>query len=120
VRAPACVWIFELNADGTGPRAIAAILNAEAIPSPGSRCNRIDDGINRKRNDAKWVASAIHGEASRGTGILNNRRSVRQVVRGRGRWVRRAGDSSKRARQAPTEAQVEHVEVRLRIVSGGL
>src|ERR1017187_6731654 len=56
--------IFELYADGTCPRGIAATLNAEGIPSPGARWNRTV-----RRRDRKWLASAIHGDVNRGTGI---------------------------------------------------
>jgi hypothetical protein len=82
--------IFEMYASGMAPRSIAARLNAEAVPSPGSSWDRT---VRRK---AGWLASAIHGDAKRGTGILNNEAYAGRVVWNRVRWVRSASDSSKR------------------------
>ncbi len=53
--------IFELYADGVSPRGIASTLNAECVPSPGAKWNRTE-----RRRDRKWLASAIHGDVSRG------------------------------------------------------
>jgi len=41
--------IFAMYADGASPRAIAATLNAEAVPSPGSSWNR------STRRKAGWL-----------------------------------------------------------------
>jgi site-specific DNA recombinase len=59
--------IFTMYADGVSPRGIAARLNAEGITSPGAAWRR-----KTRRTDAKWLASAIHGDPKRDSGILNN------------------------------------------------
>jgi len=48
------------------------------------------------RRRVGWLASAIHGHAKRGTGILNNTRCIGLVTWGRSSWRRGASDSSKR------------------------
>src|SRR6516225_6133072 len=81
------VRIFELYHQGHSPRVIAARLNAEEVPSPGASWARRAVGPNAKRR-SNWVASAIHGQAWRGTGILNNERYIGHFVWGRSRWKR--------------------------------
>src|ERR1017187_7744634 len=104
--------IFELYADGTCPRGIAATLHAEGIPSPGARWNRTV-----RRRDRKWLASAIHGDVNRGTGILNNRRYAGIVLWGRSEWKRSAADSNKRRhRMLAIGSANENSDERLRIV----
>src|SRR5437762_378335 len=83
--------IFELYAGGMAPRTIAATLNSEGVPSPGSRWNRTV-----RRKDGKWLASSIHGDVKRGSGILNNRRYAGVIAWGRAQWKRGAADSSRR------------------------
>lgn len=109
--------IFVMYADGMSPRSIAARLNAEGVPSPGASWHRSDTGPNGKRR-GKWVASAIHGDARRGSGILNNERYIGRMVWGRSQWKRGAADSSKRrVSLVVDQAQwVTHEEPRLRIV----
>src|SRR5262249_17711339 len=63
--------IFAWYADGKSPRWIAAKLNEESVPSPGALWNRTSDRLNAKRTKG-WVCTAIHGDRTRGTGILNN------------------------------------------------
>ena len=104
--------VFEMYANGMAPRNIAAKLNEEGIPSPGARWNRTE-----RRRDRKWLASAIHGDVNRGTGILNNRRYIGVTVWGRSEWKRSAADSKKRRhRMLATGAAHERTEERLRIV----
>jgi site-specific DNA recombinase len=74
--------IFTLCADGMSLRTIAAALNAEGVPSPGARRKRSE-----RRKDHKWLASAVHGDINRGTGILSNRRYTGAIT-----WGRRNGD----------------------------
>ncbi len=87
--------IYNLYAEGASPRAIAAQLNAARIPSPGAAWQR-REGTPSKRRNGKWMASAIHGDARKGTGLLNNERYRGVVVWGRMRWERGAADSAKR------------------------
>lgn len=103
--------IFEMYADGTCPRDIAAALNADRVPSPGARWKRT-----ARRRDAKWLASAIHGAADRGYGILNNRRYIGIVTWGRSEWKRSAADSAKRRAKMLAKPSHERFEERLRIV----
>lgn len=105
--------IFELYADGWSPRSIAGRLNEEGIPSPGARWARVE-----RRSDAKWLASAIHGDPNRGTGILNNRRYIGVIAWGRSEWKRSAADSKKRRhRMLAVGSAHERVDESLRIVS---
>ncbi len=98
------------------PRGIAARLNEEGIPSPGARWKRTE-----RRHDCKWLASAIHGDVNRGTGILNNRRYVGVVTWGRSEWKRSAADSKKRRHKLLAAGSAhERIDGRLRIVSDEL
>lgn len=87
--------IFTMYADGASPRTIASQLNEEEIPSPGASWRRKATGPNSKRR-RKWVASAIHGDVRRGSGILNNERYLGSLIFGRSQWKRGAADSAKR------------------------
>jgi DNA invertase Pin-like site-specific DNA recombinase len=110
--------IFDLYAGGMSPRSIAAILNAEDIPSPGASWRRTDSGPHAKRR-RKWVASAIHGDVRRGVGILNNERYLGRAIWGRFKWRRGAADSLKRTPFLVDDRSrwVTHEDPRLRIVS---
>jgi DNA invertase Pin-like site-specific DNA recombinase len=108
--------IFDMYASGVSPRTIAATLNAEGVPSPGASWNRTV-----RRRDRKWLASAIHGDVNRGTGILNNRRYVGVTLWGRSEWKRSAADSKNRKHKLLAVGSAhETVEERLRIVSDEL
>jgi site-specific DNA recombinase len=111
------VRIFDMYADGISPRSIAARLNAEGVPSPGASWQRNDTGPNGKRR-GKWVASAIHGDPRRGSGILNNDRYIGRMIWGRSQWKRGAADSSKRRASLVVDHSqwVTHEEPRLRVV----
>jgi site-specific DNA recombinase len=103
--------IYELYAHGVSPRNIAARFNAEGIPSPGATWKRT-----KRRTDGKWLASAIHGDVKRGTGILNNRRYTGVIAWGRSEWKRSAADSAVRRQRLLEKASVERTDERLRIV----
>jgi len=107
--------IFQLYADGMSPRNIAARLNLEGVPSPGATWKRT-----KRRKDGKWLASAIHGDVKRGTGILNNPRYIGRIIWGRSEWRRSAADSAVRKQRLLEEALVERTDERLRIVSDEL
>lgn len=106
--------IFEMYAEGDSPRTIAVTLNDEGVPSPGSEWNRTS------RRKSGWLASAIHGDVSRGTGILNNRRYIGIVTWGRAHSRRGAADSSKRRMRMNEKALHEATDERLRIVPQAL
>ena len=115
-QAPVVRRIFELYADGVSPRAIAAQLNNDSVPSPGSSWRRI-----QRRTDRKWLASAIHGDINRGSGILNNESYRGVVVWNRTRWLRSAADSAHRRSVAnPRSEWIEQRDDSLRIVSDEL
>jgi site-specific DNA recombinase len=103
--------IFAMYADGMSPRAIASQLNSERVPSPGAAWKRTE-----RRHDGKWLASAIHGEVARGTGLLNNQRYIGSVVWGRSEWKRLAADSARRRHKLLAKASSERTDERLRIV----
>lgn len=107
--------VFELYADGVSPRNIAARLNTEGVPSPGASWRRTT-----RRKDGKWLASAIHGDVKRGTGMLNNRRYIGVVSWGRTEWKRSAANSSIRRVKVLEQPRVERTDERLRIVSDEL
>jgi DNA invertase Pin-like site-specific DNA recombinase len=103
--------IFRMYAEGAAPRAIAATLNEERIPSPGSGWNR------EVRRRGGWLQSAIAGDARRGIGILNNELYIGRVIWNRYRWLRSASDSSRRRCVLnPDSEWVIHADERLRIV----
>ncbi len=108
--------IFEWYADGKSPRWIAGQLNEEGIPSPGASWNRASERLNSKRKRG-WVPTAIHGDRKRGTGILNNRAYIGEIVWNRSTWKRSATDSKQRkwAMNDPA-AVVKHTDERLRII----
>lgn len=114
-QAAIVVRVFEMYADGYSPRAIAATLNHERVPSPGAGWGR------EHRRKAGWVASVIHGNPTRGLGILNNETYRGVVVWNRSRWIRSAADSSRRRQvQNPKVEWITRPDERLRIVSGDL
>ena len=66
-----------------------------------------------RRRDRKWLASAIHGDVNRGTGILNNRRYVGVVVWARSdwkRWRRTARSDARPARWSVAGCASERLE----------
>ncbi len=113
--------IFEWYAAGKSPRWIATELNRLGVPSPGASWNRTSERLNAKRKRG-WVPTAIHGDRKRGTGILNNRAYIGELVWGRSTWKRSAADSKVRRWQPVTDpdAIVKHTDERLRIVEQGL
>ena len=77
-RAAVVRRIFELYAnDNLSPQAIAAVLNSEGIPTPGSTWERT---VRRK---SKWLASTISSDPKRLLGIINN-----PIYAGRYLWNR--------------------------------
>jgi site-specific DNA recombinase len=94
--------IFQWYAHGHPPRWIAAELNRLGIPSP---------------RGGTWAGSAIHGDMSKGTGLLNNELYIGNYVWNRSRWVRNP-DTGKKTRIArPEQEWVTKEMPALRIVS---
>jgi DNA invertase Pin-like site-specific DNA recombinase len=107
--------IFEMYAAGSSAKTIAATLNSEKVPSPGSMWARTS------RRLGGWLCSAIAGDPVRGTGILNNASYRGVVIWGRSHWIRSAADSkNRRAVANPRSEWIEHRDESLRVVSDEL
>lgn len=112
--------IFTWYAGGKSPRWIAGELNSLGVPSSGASWNRTSERLNAKRKRG-WVPTAIHGDVRRGTGILNNRAYIGQIVWGRSTWRRSAVNSKQRRWQINDSGEVvTHIDERLRIVPQSL
>ena len=107
--------IFTLYADGASPREIASRLNAEGIPSPGAAWRRVT-----RRKDAKWLASAIHGDSRIGSGILNNELYRGVVIWNRRQMKKRPRTSKRVPTMRPAEEHIVREDLALRIVSDEL
>src|SRR5262249_2862731 len=103
--------IFTMYAKGMSPRGIAARLNADRVPSPGSTWKRT------VRRTSGWLSSAINGDPARGFGILNNRRYIGVVTWGRTQWKRSAADSARRTPTVNPTPVHQATDERMRIVS---
>ncbi|MES9957107.1 MAG: recombinase family protein [Sedimenticola sp.] len=101
--------IFQWYANGNTPRWIASELNRLSVPSPGSKWNR------QKSRKSKWVGSAIYGDMTKGTGILNNELYIGRQVWNRSRWVERP-DGKKERRERPESEWIISEVPELRIV----
>jgi site-specific DNA recombinase len=93
--------IFELSAAGWSPRRIARALNAERIPPPRGR---------------SWTWTAIYGSPRLGTGILNNRLYIGQVIWNKFRWERNPDTGTRVPRMRPREEWIVLDDETLRIV----
>ena len=114
-------WIYRQYADGASPRAIAAELNAQGVPSPGANWNR-KPSADGKRRDGKWMASAIHGQPEKGTGILCNPIYRGELSWNRTHWVRHPKTKKYECRPRPESDWVRPSTAtpELRIVSDEL
>ncbi len=97
--------IFQWYAEGNPPRWIAAELNRLRIPSP---------------RGGTWAGSAIHGDMSKGTGLLNNELYIGNYIWNRSRWVRNPDTNRKTRIARPEEEWVSKEMPALRIVSADL
>jgi hypothetical protein len=104
--------IFTWYADGMSPRRIAAELNALGVPSPGAAWQR-----KTRRTDAKWLASAIHGDPKRNSGILNCETYVGRVTWNRRQMKKRPGTSKRVARIRTVADLITRDDPSLRIIS---
>jgi site-specific DNA recombinase len=97
--------IFRDYAAGMSPKAIAKRLNAECITGPGGNV---------------WNPSTIHGNYSRGTGLLNNELYVGRMVWNRLRYLKDP-DTGKRVSRLNPESEWITTEVpQLRIIDDEL
>jgi site-specific DNA recombinase len=93
--------IFESYAKGHSPRAIARELNRRQVPGPAGKA---------------WGASTIHGNPSRGTGILNNELYIGLLVWNRLRFIKDPETGRRVSRPNPESEQVRAEVPHLRIV----
>jgi DNA invertase Pin-like site-specific DNA recombinase len=107
--------IFSWYAAGRSPRWIADRLNEERIASPGSEWHRTS-----RRQHGKWLASAIHGDTKRGSGILNNQMYIGRYVWNRRRSRKRLKSGKREYLLRPKEEWIVISHPELRIVSEDL
>ena len=104
-QAAVVVRIFRDYAKGVSPKAIAAALNREGVPSPRGK---------------GWSQSTINGNRKRGTGILNNELYVGTLIWNRLRYVKDP-DTKRRHSRANAPEQIVRAEVaEWRIIGGEL
>jgi site-specific DNA recombinase len=104
--------IFVWYAAGKSPRWIAERLNEESVSSPGS-----DWGRTKRRRDGKWLASAIHGDPKRGSGILNNELYIGRYIWNRRQSRKKLRSGNREFLLRPPEEWVTTSHPELRIVS---
>ena len=83
--------IYRAYAIGEAPRTIAKTLNGEGVPGPSG---------------GTWGPSTINGNASRGTGILNNDLYVGKLVWNRLKHVKNPNTGKRQSRHNPPEAWI--------------
>jgi site-specific DNA recombinase len=97
--------IFRDYAAGMSPKAIAKRLNTERITPPGRTV---------------WNPSTIHGNCSRGTGILNNELYVGRMVWNRLRYVKDPDSGKRVSRLNPPSEWITTEVTKLRIIDDEL
>lgn len=103
--AAVVVRIFEEYAKGVSPKAICKRLNADHVKPPRGKL---------------WSPSALHGFASRGTGMLRNRQYVGELVWGKVHMVKDPNTGKRVSRPNPESEQTRRDVPELRIVSDEL
>ena len=93
--------IFTEYADGSAPRRIAGILNAEGIPSP---------------RGGQWNASTINGSRQRRNGILNNELYRGRITYNRQRFIKDPDTGKRRGRLNPEHEWIITEVSALRII----
>ena len=97
--------VFRQYAAGQSPRAIALSLNKDGISGPRGR---------------GWGASTINGNASRGTGILNNPLYIGKLVWNKLRYVKDPDTGKRRSKANKAQAVIEKDVPHLRIIEQDL
>jgi site-specific DNA recombinase len=92
-------------ANGAAPRAIAIKLNREGMPGPAG---------------AEWGPSTINGNATRGTGILNNELYIGRLVWNRLRYIKDPKTGKRVSRLNPPALLVTEDVPALRIITDEL
>jgi len=94
--------IFRDYAAGLSPKRIVRALNQEGLPAP---------------RGGAWAPSAINGDRSKGTGILNNRLYIGELIWNRQKWIKDPDTGRRVARGNAAESHVIEQVPELRIVS---
>jgi DNA invertase Pin-like site-specific DNA recombinase len=97
--------IFELYADGHAPRRIAAELNRQGVPSP---------------RGGTWAATAIYGDMTKGTGLLNNELYIGRYIWNRSKWVPNPDTGRRNRKLRPEEDWIVKELPELRIIDQAL
>ena len=97
--------IFREYVSGKSPRAIAADLNREGIPSP---------------RGGHWNASTINGNRARRNGILHNELYIGFLIYNRQRFIKDPDTGKRVARPNPRDEWVVHEVPDLRIIDDRL
>ncbi len=94
--------IFRDYGAGVSSKRIVLALNQEGIPAP---------------RGGAWAPSAINGDRSKGTGILNNRLYIGELVWNRQKWIKDPDTGRRVARGNAAESHVVEAVPELRIVT---
>lgn len=97
--------VFSSFAAGASPKRIAKELNAESIPGPTGK---------------PWHPSTINGNATRGTGLLNNELYIGRLVWNRLRYVKDPDTGKRVSRLNPADVWVTTNVPELRIIDDAL
>lgn len=97
--------IFKNYADGLSPRSIAKDLNSETVAGP---------------RGSGWTASTINGNATRGTGILNNELYIGRLIWNRLRYIKDPDSGKRVSRLNPKSDWIIKEMVNLRIIDQAL
>jgi site-specific DNA recombinase len=97
--------VFREYANGDSPKAIVKRLNAEGVRGPAG---------------GPWGPTTIHGHVNRGTGLLNNRLYVGELVWNRLRYIKDPSTGKRVSRLNPPSAWTVTQVPALRIVSDEL
>ena len=99
------VRIFELFAGGRSERRMGWQFNTDGIPGP---------------RGGSWTWTAFHGNPKLGTGILNNRLYIGEVVWNKFRWEKDPETGKRVPHLRPPEERIARKDESLRIVSDDL
>lgn len=98
--------IFSVYVSGWSTKKIARFLNREKVPAPRSRHG--------------WTWTAIYGNPTLGTGILNNPLYIGQVIWNKFQWEKDPETGKRVPRVRPREEWIIQVNESLRIISQDL
>jgi DNA invertase Pin-like site-specific DNA recombinase len=103
--------VFNMYADeGLSTLAIAAHLNAEGVPSPGSRWAR------KNRRSKGWLASTLSSNPERGCGILHNELYIGRYIWNRTKGAKDPDTGAMEYRPRPKEEWIIEARPQLRII----